>query len=229
MNELTRQNQSETIGNLVKALVTAQREMKPAIKDSSNPFYKSHYSDLTSCWDALRKPLTDNGLAVIQTTEYNDDGVTVVTTLAHVSGEWIKGVFNLKPSKMDPQGYGSSLSYGRRYALAAITGLTSEDDDGNAASGLSKNQESKPPISMPQKKAVNTLVSDELSLLDLGLKPIKLQGGGEGLKVTYNGRIAYAKGEAADLLKQGQASGGKATLSIETINGVDQIVSVTPA
>lgn len=128
-------NMSAEIGELASALAMAQGEITGALKDSKNPFFKSSYADLASCWDACRGPLSKNGLAVIQTTQEYPDGVKVLTTLAHKSGQWIRGELPMKPTKNDPQGIGSCLTYARRYALAGIVGLAQIDDDANAASG----------------------------------------------------------------------------------------------
>lgn len=126
---------SPSIAALAAALSAAQGEISGALKDSKNPFFKSSYADLASCWDACRAPLSKNGLAVIQTTQESDEGVKVLTTLAHKSGEWIRGTLRMTPTKADPQGIGSCLTYARRYALAAIVGLAQIDDDANHASG----------------------------------------------------------------------------------------------
>lgn len=125
---------SGTIGKLGKALAAAQGQMTGAAKSSQNPFFRSKYADLASCWDACRDALSKNELAVIQTPEANPDIVIVMTTLVHSSGEWIRGRLSMKPTKSDPQGMGSALTYARRYALAAMVGLAQVDDDGNAAS-----------------------------------------------------------------------------------------------
>src|SRR5687767_5753822 len=95
---------SPNIGSLASALAAAQGDITGALKDSSNPFFKSKYADLAACWDACRGPLSKNNLAVIQTTEENPEAVTVVTTLAHASGEWISGTLTMRPTKNDPQG-----------------------------------------------------------------------------------------------------------------------------
>lgn len=130
-------NQSDSIAALAAALAKAQGAIKPAIKDSNNPHFKSRYADLASVWDACREPLSENGLAVIQTTDEVPDGsaVLLVTTLVHSSGEWIAGRLRLNPVKADPQGMGSAITYARRYALAAIVGIAPDDDDGEAAQG----------------------------------------------------------------------------------------------
>jgi hypothetical protein len=127
--------QSEQIGELAKALAVAQGKITGALKDSSNPFFKSRYADLASVWDACRGPLSENGLAVMQLTESDDAGVYVSTTLAHSSGQWMRSRLRLQPKDGTPQGLGSAITYGRRYALAAIVGVAQVDDDGNAASG----------------------------------------------------------------------------------------------
>ena len=125
--------QSETIGALATALSKAQADITGALKDSSNPFFKSKYADLASCWDACRKQLAANGLAVIQTTDVTDSGVVLVTTLAHSSGEWMRGVLPIVAKDSGPQAQGSGVTYARRYALAAIVGLAQIDDDAEAA------------------------------------------------------------------------------------------------
>jgi hypothetical protein len=125
---------SETIKELAGALSLAQSEMLGATKASVNPFFKSHYADLAAVWDACRKALTKNGLAVVQTTSEGQGGIPVETILIHSSGEWISGVLLVRPVKDDPQAMGSAITYARRYALAAMVGVAPEDDDGNAAS-----------------------------------------------------------------------------------------------
>ena len=85
------------IGKLAGALAKAQGSITGALKDSANPFFKSKYADLAACWDACRRPLSENALAVIQTTEIRGEFVTVVTLLAHESGEWIRSRLPMKP------------------------------------------------------------------------------------------------------------------------------------
>lgn len=136
---------SASIVELAKALAKAQGEMKPAEKLKDNPFFKSKYADLATIWQAARKPLADNGLSVSQTTDFSNEGVFIVTMLLHSSGQWISGRYPVRPIKNDPQGLGSAITYARRYAFAAITGMVTddEDDDGNEASG--KQNFSSPP------------------------------------------------------------------------------------
>jgi hypothetical protein len=126
-------NKSEQINELAGALAKAQAEIKGALKDAQNPFFKSSYADLASVWDAIRAPLAKHGLSVIQTTDSTEKGMVLVTTLAHASGQWIEGRYPIQPMKNDPQAMGSATTYARRYALAAIVGVAQIDDDGEAA------------------------------------------------------------------------------------------------
>lgn len=127
--------QSENIGELARALAQAHGEIRGAVKDSENPFFKSTYADLASIWDACRIPLSKNGLAVIQTNSQHSTDVVINTILVHSSGQWISGTISAKPVKVDPQGIGSCMTYLRRYALAAIAGVAPvDDDDGHGAS-----------------------------------------------------------------------------------------------
>ncbi len=126
-------NKSENVNELATALSKAQAQMTGVTKDATNPFFKSRYSTLDACWDAIRKPLTENGLSIVQTSDPDPDMVTIETILLHSSGQWISGVMKGRPVKTDPQGIGSATTYFRRYGLMAITGLSPEDDDAESA------------------------------------------------------------------------------------------------
>jgi hypothetical protein len=129
---------SAEINELAAALSKAQAVMTGAKKDADNPFFKSKYADLESVWGACREPLAKNGLAVIQTTSADDVGVYVTTLLAHSSGQWVRDSLRLSPKDAGPQALGSCLSYGRRYALAAMVGVYQTDDDAEAGQGRSQ-------------------------------------------------------------------------------------------
>jgi hypothetical protein len=136
-------NKSESIANLAKALSLAQQMMGPALKDKANPFFKSHYADLSSVISAIREPLSTNGLSYVQLmapTEGNE--VSIETVLMHESGEWVSSVTVIPVSKADAQGYGSAITYAKRYGLQGMTGCPSEDDDGNAAAKAKPNHKS---------------------------------------------------------------------------------------
>ena len=150
---------SESIAALAGALAKAQLQIEPASKNATNPHFRSHYADLASIWDACRGPLNANGLSIVQFPCDGDVGRTgLCTMLLHSSGEYISEVVTTRSQKDDPQGLGSALTYLRRYALAAVVGVTAtEDDDGNAASTPANARVSTPaprpyippPVSMP--------------------------------------------------------------------------------
>jgi len=127
--------QSLEIGKLAEALSKAQMLIKGAKEDCKNPYFKSDYADLTSVWKACRAALTENGIAICQTMDTEQERIVLVTTLLHASGQWIKSKLPVILTKNDPQTLGSSLTYTRRYALAAIAGVCpmGEDDDGEEA------------------------------------------------------------------------------------------------
>lgn len=130
---------SEHINELALALSLAQAQISSARKDSENPHLRIGYSSLDSVWNACRKPLSDNGLAVVQIPSNNENGrLMLETILIHSSGQWIstgelevpqfsqKGINEL-------QAMGGAITYVRRYALGALVGVTTkeEDNDGN--------------------------------------------------------------------------------------------------
>jgi hypothetical protein len=120
---------------LCAALSRAQAKIEGAKKDSNNPHFKNAYADLASVWDAIREPLTSEGLSVIQlVTDTVEGAVGLTTVLMHSSGQSVQSTFSMPVSqKGNPQAVGSAITYARRYALMAIAGVAPEDDDGNAA------------------------------------------------------------------------------------------------
>jgi hypothetical protein len=120
---------------IAAAFVKAQSQFGAALKTSTNPHFKSRYADLTSCIEAVIDALNSNGIALIQQTHEVESGICIETVFLHESGEELRsGKLWLPASKQDPQGYGSALTYARRYSLMASCGIAPEDDDGNAAS-----------------------------------------------------------------------------------------------
>lgn len=116
------------------AFVKAQAAFGPALKTSVNPAFKSRYSDLASCIDAVMEALNANGLALMQIPADCESGVCVETLFVHESGEILNGGrFRAPVTKQDAQGYGSATTYARRYGLMAACGIAPEDDDGAAA------------------------------------------------------------------------------------------------
>lgn len=127
-------NTSPELDKLSPALAKAQGVIEGAAKAKENPHFRSKYADLAACWDACREELTSNGISVIQALKPSVDGITVQTRLQHSSGQFVEddGLF-LPATKHDAQGFGSALTYARRYGLCAMVGIAPEDDDGNAA------------------------------------------------------------------------------------------------
>jgi hypothetical protein len=137
---------------IASALVKAQKAFGPALKTATNPHFKSRYADLAACVEAVIGGLNDNGIALIQRNSLDDNGVTVETVFVHESGEMLEcGKLHVPAAKHDPQGYGSALTYARRYSLMAACGIAPEDDDGNAGS--------KPPPKVTD-ATVNALLDD---------------------------------------------------------------------
>ncbi len=147
---------SQSIGSISDALSKAQGQFNAAIKDSTNPHFKSKYADLASCIDATRKALSDNNLAVSQfpsmiIREENTFCVKVITLLSHSSGEFFESEIIIPLGQVTPQSVGSSITYARRYSYAALLQISQEDDDANAA------QPTQPIIQTARKKTEDQL------------------------------------------------------------------------
>ncbi|MGF7118033.1 ERF family protein [Methanobacterium oryzae] len=129
------------IKNIAAALLEVQREIRNPSNTATNPFFKSKYAPLPDILNCVRPLLTENGILLIQNTGSNEAGdVYIQTKLIHKSGEVIEtDKLLLKPDKNTAQGIGSAITYGRRYQLTALLGISSEDDDdGNIASKANK-------------------------------------------------------------------------------------------
>lgn len=119
--------------SIALALAKAQAEMGRALKESSNPAFRSKYADLGNVMDACLPALNKHEIAVIQPVCETDAGRVVKTILIHSSGECLECAVPLIVGKNDMQGLGSAITYGRRYGLMSMAGIAPEDDDGNAA------------------------------------------------------------------------------------------------
>jgi hypothetical protein len=162
--------------NIATALVKAQKAFGPALKSSTNPHFKSRYADLSACVEAVIEGLNEAGIALIQRTSEDLNGVTVETVFIHESGEMLEcGKLHVPASKQDPQGYGSALTYARRYSLMAACGIAPEDDDGNAAT----------------RKTIPTPdITDHLAA-------IEASGNSDELAVVYKDALAACEGNQA--------------------------------
>jgi len=124
-------NKSESIKEIATALKYFQESVETIVKTETNPFFKSKYASLSDILNVIRQPLADNNLSFVQ---FPKGKYGLETMLMHTSGEWISEAYEMEPSKHDPQGAGSVITYQRRYALGAILGLNIDvDDDGNKA------------------------------------------------------------------------------------------------
>lgn len=140
--------------NIAKAFVAAQKQFAPALKTSTNPHFKSKYADLAACVEAVIDALNSHGIALLQKPHLCESGVTIETVFVHESGEQLSGgVFHTPAQKNDPQGYGSAMTYARRYSLMAACGIAPEDDDGNSAS---RPRETVKPVSMAKPASAKT-------------------------------------------------------------------------
>jgi hypothetical protein len=142
---------SESTKELAVSLAAVQGSIQDAKIDSKNPHFKSAYASLESNLQSARKLLSQNGLAVTQGVIHSDKEVILETTLLHKSGEFLTYEMPLILDKSNMQGLGSAITYARRYSLAALVGIGTEDDDGNKAieGDNSGNQE---PPQAPQSK-----------------------------------------------------------------------------
>ena len=137
-----------------KAFIAAQKATEAVKKASTNPAFKSRYADLAVVVEAVIPALNESGIAVIQSPSFDGDLVSVTTVLLHESGSSVTGTLSMRPTKMDPQGVGSAITYARRYALLAMAGAAPEDDDGHAASQPGNDRAPTPPISQDQADAL---------------------------------------------------------------------------
>jgi hypothetical protein len=146
---------------IATALAKAQANMGKALKQANNPHFRSKYADLGNVMDACLPALNEAGIALIQPTGEDEHGRYVETILIHgESGESLNCRVPLIVSKNDMQGYGSAVTYARRYGLMAMAGIAPEDDDGNAAAKSPPKQEAPKKISAEQFQEMNNLIFD---------------------------------------------------------------------
>ena len=163
---------------IATALVKAQMAFGPALKTATNPHFRSRYADLSACVEAVMDGLNHNGIAMIQQCSESDTGVIVETVFIHESGEMLNcGKLHVPAVKHDPQGYGSALTYARRYSLMAACGIAPEDDDGNAASRK-----------QPKSEVDESVMADLLAAIEATTTE-------DDLKKAYVKAYAYANGE----------------------------------
>lgn len=160
---------SQEISKLAKALIAVQKELSPAMKDAKNPFVNSHYASLNSVMQSCRDALIQNGIWLTQLpvpapVELGAGYIGLVTKLTHAeSGQWQSSFIVAPLPKNDPQGMGSALTYCRRYALTAMLGIVTEDDDGEGAKGDNRqaSKSRKRDTQQPRNQGVNSQESEK--------------------------------------------------------------------
>ena len=208
------------------ALVAAQKAFGPALKTSTNPHYKSKYCSLDACIEAVIDGLHANGIALIQRPQPCENGVTIETIFIHESGESLSGgTLHVPAQKNDPQGYGSALTYARRYSLCAACGIAPEDDDGNAASKPAKAKATPPAaeVSALQGVKVASVTEREGETNGRKWKAYFIEAGGRRCG-TFSDTLA---GQATDAKNNGDF----VTLTLKPGKTPDsfELVSISPA
>lgn len=150
---------SEQLNELYKGLNTFRQQVKQPVKDAKNPFFKSDYVTLEGVQNSIDAALKGTGLSYLQLVSNTQTGVAVETIVTHESGQWVSsGALELNPQKKDPQGYGSAITYQKRYQLAAMFGISSDlDDDGNAGTFVTPKQQTKTQSRIKTTKSVSKL------------------------------------------------------------------------
>lgn len=171
---ITPRTMSNSINELAAALSLAQAVLEHAKKDRKGQVGQqvTKYADLPSVWDALREPLTKNGLSVIQTMLPTGESarVGIRTMLLHKSGQWISGDLYMTATQPTPQGIGSAITYARRYSISAITGLCPDDDDDGAAASKKPDAKKQAPAATPDATAQAAVVVKMLTECKAGFK-----------------------------------------------------------
>jgi len=123
---------SDSVSEIIKALIAAQKEIQHPSKNKVNPHFKNKYADLLAVIEAAAPVLNKHGILLSQTTRvYNNNApydVLLYTTLMHESGQYIESEYPVIPEKQNPQGWGIALTYAKRYALSSILGMAADED-----------------------------------------------------------------------------------------------------
>lgn len=206
--------QSENLDKLFKGMNTFRSQLKQPVKDAKNPFFKSNYVTLEGVQNAIDAAIKGTGLAYTQIVKNDDNGnVGVETIITHESGQYLTtGVLALRPEKATPQGYGSTITYAKRYQLSSAFGVSSDvDDDGNVGSGSFKTQakgnyqQSYPqPRQQVQQKQVNPEIATYNSLFNKALKMLETDKATLKSQVTEQiGKMFPNDTKSEDKLKHG--------------------------
>jgi hypothetical protein len=169
------------------AFIKAKRAFGPAFKDKNNPHFKSKYADLASCIEAVDDALLDNGIAMYQETFQDDTGITIETVFMHESGQTMRcGKLHVPAAKHDPQGFGSALTYARRYSVMTACGIAPEDDDGNAGTRTAYQQ--------------NPAQAKQAAEVGAAIRAIQVCKTVDELKVAYGAAMTAFGAEFGDMI-----------------------------
>ena len=153
---------SQDIKELSKALALVQSEMQVAGKKKDNPFFKSKYADFQSVVEASRPAMVKNDLSITQIITEKEEGSYLVTMLMHNSGQFLRSVKKISPTKPDIQSYSSYVTYCKRMSYSALLGVVcaDEDDDGEQAVRNNENNEEQA-VSSHHRKNVKAVPVEE--------------------------------------------------------------------
>ena len=187
---------SEKITNLAAAMLKVQKQLRPALKDNYNNFTQSKYATLNSVMEACSEVLINAGIWVTQypvPVEGDGSRLGLVTKLVHAeSGEWQESLLVMPLQKNDPQGYGSALTYARRYGLSAMIGLVTEDDDANTACN--------PTVLNSQNQTIHDLQNPQLASLKPRVNSVNNNSSQNGVfeKLPHIDGVSYQQQKAKD-------------------------------
>jgi len=191
-------NKSESLTKFAPSFLKAQKTISAAAKSALNPYFKSSYADLESVIGAVKDPLNENGIAFMQLVQRDELGDYVETVLLHESEEFVTSESSIRSKdENDAQKMGSGITYAKRYALQAICGLPTEDDDGNAAAKPPKKpvKPSKKPVKPAKEIDADTVAGarEELTMLidDRKIPEEKQEAWRKFFKVKTLGELKY--------------------------------------
>lgn len=185
---------SETIELLAQSLLKAQTEFMTATKDAKNPFFKSKYATLNSVWEAVANALHNNGLICLQPIVDNK----VHTVIIHTSGQYITSECPIVCAKQnDPQALGSAITYSRRYALASMLGVMTDEDD-DAESAMAR------PQTKPQQQQQTMIIPSQVARIQELVKPEDLPAMFEYFGVKTMADLTYSQARAIISKKEAQ-------------------------
>lgn len=231
--------QSDSIAELMPALVKARGEFAAAIKDAQNPHLRNKYASLSSVIDAVAPALADNGLIVVQPTMVDDAGeMRVQTRVYHASGQYIGCEYPVhvpEGAKNRHQAEGSALTYARRYSLLSLVCIAPEDDDGEASAPSRRRPEALDAAGKAFLARGRALADDDDKFSVEAFSALRSEieahyGGGASVpKIVINPLIAMFQGAKARLEKKKAAEAAEAAKAAEAERAKKEAAKKAPA